>query len=117
MLDGTPVLFRACRDFHGVAEDAIRIGAILAIEFLDRVQIRKAPPVKEQIVAPRNFRDMTNGKANGLIERDEQIQKGDVFKCRAGFKSASSAVTSIIYTTLHILPFQNKKPGYFWILC
>jgi hypothetical protein len=75
VLDRTPVLFRASCNLHGVGEHTVAIRAIQAIDALESIQVAQSLAVNRDVVPSARFRYAVDGKANGLIDGNEQVQQ------------------------------------------
>ena len=77
VLDRTPVLFRSRGNLRHVSQDSVGVGAVLAVDLLDQVQVLEMVPVKGQILPSPHIRDAVDRKAQPLIETANQVQQGD----------------------------------------
>lgn len=77
MFDRTPVLLGPGGDLGNVGKNTIRIGAILAVDLFNQVQVLQMVPVKGQVIAPPDVRDSVDRKADKLVKAADQIQQGD----------------------------------------
>src|SRR5579862_2239118 len=73
--DRAPMLLGSTRDFHNEGEHSVSIRAVQAIESFDRVQVSQFVPVDRDIVPAARLGDAVDGKADGLIHRNEKIQQ------------------------------------------
>ena len=73
VLDRTPVLFRPGRNLRHVVQDAIGISAILTVDLLDQVEIRKMVTVKSEIVGSTHRGNAINREADPLVGRADEI--------------------------------------------
>ena len=77
MLDRAPVLLGAGGDLDHIGQDSVRIGAVLAVDLLNQIQIREMVSVKGQIFGASDPGDPVDRKADPLVGRTDQIQQGD----------------------------------------
>jgi hypothetical protein len=75
MLDRAPVLLGARRDLSGEGGDPVSVGTVETVEFLDDVQIGEVLAVEDEVIRPSGFGDAVDGKADDLIDGEEEIQE------------------------------------------
>ena len=75
MFDGTPILLSARGDFPGVADDSVAVGAIGAIQLLERIEVGKVMPVEDQIIASPHLGDAIGTEAGRLVEDQKEIEQ------------------------------------------
>ena len=75
VLDRAPILLRACGNFLDVGDQSVKVTAIAAVEFFNKIQIIQILRIEYDIVFALDFRDAVNRKAGGLINRDDQVHE------------------------------------------
>ena len=78
VLDRTPVLLGSPGNFHGVGQHPVPIRAVHAVEAFDGVQVSQFVAVNRDVIPAARFGYAVDGKANGLIYGDEQIQQAQM---------------------------------------
>ncbi len=73
VFDGAPVLFRSARDFDDIRQHSVGVGAIHAIQSLEKVQISQFVPVNRDEVLAASLRYAVDREANGLVNGNEKI--------------------------------------------
>jgi len=69
------VLFSPPHDLRDIDNQAIRVGAVEAVESLQTVQIKESGAVKDKVVAASNFPYSVEWEASDLIDRDQEVQQ------------------------------------------
>ena len=79
VLDRTEVLLGTRRYFARISQQSIRVGAEGAVEPLEGVQVCEVLPVNSDVIRTPDLGDLIDRKADGLVQRDAQIeeQKGN----------------------------------------
>jgi hypothetical protein len=77
MLDRTPMLFRPGGNLGEIGEDAVDIGAIIAIQLLGKVEIAQAMAVEGKVFPAMNLRYSINRKTNRLVHGADQVGQSD----------------------------------------
>ena len=75
MLDGAEALFRSGGNLSNIRKQPVGIGAIDTADFLDCVQIGQTASVEDQVVLASNLGNSIDGKANGLVDGNEEVQQ------------------------------------------
>src|SRR5450830_1765039 len=75
MLDRAPVLLGARRDLAREGDDAVGVGAIGAVELLQRIEIGEMVAVEHEIVGALDLGDAVDRKAYRLKNTDEEIEQ------------------------------------------
>ena len=66
MLDRTPVLFDPGRNFTEICRQAVAVGTVETVEFLDDVQIGQILTIEQQVFGAPDLWYPVNRKANRL---------------------------------------------------
>ena len=74
MLDRAEILFRARDNLRDIAHQAIRISAIVAMEFFYKIEIVKMMTVIDEIIATLHLFNAIDWEACKLIKADENIR-------------------------------------------
>jgi hypothetical protein len=79
VLDRTPIGLGAGSDFSYVADQAVGVRAVGAVEFFQGVEIRQMVAVEHQVIGAPHLYQTVGGKADCLIQRHANVQqdKGD----------------------------------------
>ena len=77
VLDRAPILLGSRRNFTDIGNQPVAIAAIDAIQLLYRVQIGQQVAVKHDVVRAFHLGNAVDRKADGLKNRDKQIQKDE----------------------------------------
>jgi hypothetical protein len=72
---GAPMLLGSRRDLHDVRSYSVCIGAVHAVDPLNSVQKAKPAAVKNDVISAPNLGDSEDRKANGLVERNEEVEQ------------------------------------------
>ena len=75
VLDGAPVLLGTGGDFSDVGDETVSVGAIVAIEAFEEVEVTEFAAVEEDVGIARDFRDAVDRKRKRLIDGDEKIEQ------------------------------------------
>src|SRR5580700_1748442 len=73
VLDGTPVLLGAGGHFSYVSAHAIYIGAVVAVEALQNIQVFQPAPIKDDIVRAFHTGNSIDREAEDLVEQDDEV--------------------------------------------
>ena len=74
MFDRAKVLFGSGNDFTDIGNHTATVRAVSAVEFLDKIQVIKLLPVKDDVITPMYFFNAVNRKACELVKSDKYIR-------------------------------------------
>src|SRR5271155_1550591 len=75
VLDRTPVLLGTGCDLPNVREYPVRVGAIRAIQLLNRVEVGEVLAVECQVVDPAHTWNPIHRETYGLVHGNEQVEQ------------------------------------------
>src|SRR5450830_639365 len=74
VFDGAKILLGSSHNLAHKSQQAVAIGAVGAMKYLDEIQVLELLPVKHDVVAPAHLGDAVNREAGGLVEAHTDIQ-------------------------------------------
>ena len=75
VLDGAPIFLSTRSDLANVRQDAICVGAVLAVEFFHGVEIRKLSPVERQVICAAHAGNPIHREACHLVHPHKQVEQ------------------------------------------
>lgn len=75
VLDGAPILLRACGDLAHVRKEAIGVGAVAAVQLFEGIEVREALTIEDDVILTPDLGDAVHGKADRMVDADAEIEQ------------------------------------------